>query len=120
MGDDLASLALSRSSGVRLFPELRSTSLRGAPGLVADSLPGTFADLLTNAWLAGHGIQPGQISVVDRLGQTPTEPAPRSSICSTSRAPPVEPGRRRPSPSDPTTTFGRASTMHPLATRTGC
>jgi len=24
----------------------------GAPGLVADSLPGQFADLLTNAWLA--------------------------------------------------------------------
>ena len=67
-GDDLAPLALSRSSGVHLFPELRNTSFRGAPGLVADSLPGTFADLLTNAWLAGHGIQPGQISVVDRLG----------------------------------------------------
>jgi hypothetical protein len=51
-----------------VFPELRNTSLRGAPGLVTDSLPGRFADLLTNAWLARHGIQPGQITVVDRLG----------------------------------------------------
>lgn len=67
-GEDLAPLALPRSGGVRVFPELRNTSFRGVPGLVADSLPGTFADLLTNAWLARHGIQPGQISVVDRLG----------------------------------------------------
>ena len=67
-GEDLAPLVLPLAQGVRVFPELRNTSFRGAPGLVADSLPGTFADLLTNAWLARHGIQPGQISVVDRLG----------------------------------------------------
>jgi len=67
-GEDLAPLNLRRSRGVHTFPELQRTSFRGAPGLVADSLPGTFADLLTNAWLASHGIQPGQISVVDRLG----------------------------------------------------
>ncbi len=67
-GEDLAPLVLPLAQGVRVFPELRNTSFRGAPGLVADSLPGTFADLLTTAWLARHGIQPGQISVVDRLG----------------------------------------------------
>lgn len=67
-GDDLSPLMLPRSRGVKQFPELLRTSFRGTPGLVADSLPGTFADLLTNAWLARHGIQPGQVSVVDRLG----------------------------------------------------
>lgn len=66
--ENLAPLVLPPSAGPQTFPELRGTSLRGAPGLVADSLPGTFADLLTNAWLARQGIQPGQISVVDRLG----------------------------------------------------
>ena len=67
-GEELSPISLPRSRGSRTFPELASTSFRGAPGLVADSLPGTFADLLTNAWLARHGIQPGQVSVVDRLG----------------------------------------------------
>ncbi len=66
-GDDIAPLVLPRTAGVRTFPELRGTSFRGAPGLVADSLPGTFADLLTNAWLARHGIQRGEVSVLDRL-----------------------------------------------------
>jgi len=65
---DLAPLKLRSVLGPQTFPELRNTSFRGAPGLVADSLPGQFADLLTNAWLSGHGIQPGQITVVDRLG----------------------------------------------------
>lgn len=54
--DDLAPLALPPIAGAQTFPELRGTSFRGVPGLVADSLPGTFADLLTNAWLAQHGI----------------------------------------------------------------
>ena len=67
-GIDLSPLSLSLQRGPQVFPTLQNTSFRGAPGLVADSLPGTFADLLTNAWLARHGIQPGQISVVDRLG----------------------------------------------------
>lgn len=67
-GENLSPIALPRLRGPRLFPELANTSFRGVPGLVADSLPGTFADLLTTAWLARHGIQPGQVSVVDRLG----------------------------------------------------
>lgn len=67
-GENLAPLTLPLEPGVHLFAELQKTSFRGAPGLVADSLPGTFADLLTNAWLARHGIQPGEVSVVDRLG----------------------------------------------------
>lgn len=65
--DDLAPVELPVRPGARLFAELANTSFRGAPGLVADSLPGQFADLLTNAWRARRGIQPGQISVVDRL-----------------------------------------------------
>lgn len=67
-GEELAPLKLRRAGGVHEFPELLRTSFRGLPGLVADSLPGTFADLLTNAWLARHGVQPGEVSVVDRLG----------------------------------------------------
>jgi serine/threonine-protein kinase HipA len=67
-GDDLSPLMLPRARGPVEFATLTRTSFRGLPGLVADSLPGTFADLLTNAWLARHGIQPGQVSVVDRLG----------------------------------------------------
>lgn len=67
-GEDLSPLQLRRSRSVKTFAELANTSFRGVPGLVADSLPGTFADLLTNAWLGRHGIQPGQVSVIDRLG----------------------------------------------------
>lgn len=66
--EDLAPLRLARVAGPQTFRDLQHTSFRGAPGLVADSLPGQFADLLTNSWLARHGIQPGQVTVVDRLG----------------------------------------------------
>lgn len=61
-GDDLAPLRLPRTRGVHEFPELRNTSFRGLPGLIADSLPGTFADLLTNAWLARHAPRPRSLS----------------------------------------------------------
>ncbi|MEM9200208.1 MAG: type II toxin-antitoxin system HipA family toxin [Actinomycetota bacterium] len=67
-GDDLAPLELPRTAGPVAFPDLDRSSFRGLPGLVADSLPGAFADLLTNAWLARHGVQPGAITAVDRLG----------------------------------------------------
>lgn len=64
---DLAPLQLPAVHGPRTFPQLQGTAFRGLPGLLADSLPGMFADDLTHSWLARHGIQPGQITAVDRL-----------------------------------------------------
>lgn len=66
-GVDLAPLQLPLTGEPRTFPTLARTSFRGLPGLLADSLPGAFADTLTGVWLAQRGVQPGQITAVDRL-----------------------------------------------------
>lgn len=66
-GVDLAPLQLPLTSQPHTFPTLARTSFRGLSGLLADSLPGAFADTLTGAWLAERGVQPGQITAVDRL-----------------------------------------------------
>lgn len=64
---DLAPLQLAPRGGPQVFPLLAGTSFRGLPGLLADSLPGAFADALTHAWLARRGVQPGEVTPVDRL-----------------------------------------------------
>lgn len=66
-------MPLSASSdGQRVFSfnDARDETFRGLPGLLADSLPDRFGDLLLNAWLATQGRLPGSANPVERLCYT--------------------------------------------------
>lgn len=49
------------------FGSLSRTSFRGLPGLLADSLPDRFGNLLIDAWLASQGRSPESFNAVERL-----------------------------------------------------
>ena len=49
------------------FPNLSRESFKGLPGLLADSLPDKFGNLLINQWLAGQGRTPASFDPVERL-----------------------------------------------------
>ena len=52
------------------FPDHRSNSFRGLPGLLADSLPDAFGNALINEWLASEGRSPDSMNPVERLCYT--------------------------------------------------
>jgi len=54
------------------FPDLGSSSFRGLPGLVADSLPDAFGNALIDEWLASEGRAPDSMDPVERLCYTGT------------------------------------------------
>ena len=49
------------------FPELSRETFHGLPGLLADSLPDQFGNILINAWLATQGRAPDSFNVIERL-----------------------------------------------------
>jgi len=49
------------------FPELPTRTFKGLPGLLADSLPDKFGDILIDTWLAREGRQPESFSILERL-----------------------------------------------------
>jgi serine/threonine-protein kinase HipA len=49
------------------FPFLGRASFRGLPGLLADSLPDKFGNILIDTWLASQGRSPESFSSVERL-----------------------------------------------------
>ena len=49
------------------FPGLDEPTFRGLPGLLSDALPDRFGNQLIDAWMAGKGYRPGQITALDRL-----------------------------------------------------
>lgn len=49
------------------FPELSRETFHGLPGLLADSLPDQFGNVLINAWLATQGRSPDSFNVIERL-----------------------------------------------------
>ena len=49
------------------FGSLSRESFRGLPGLLADSLPDRFGNLLIDAWLASQGRSPETFNAVERL-----------------------------------------------------
>ncbi|MEO5565916.1 MAG: type II toxin-antitoxin system HipA family toxin [Luteimonas sp.] len=57
------------SSADRIFSflALAGDTFRGLPGLLSDSLPDKFGNQLIDAWMAGHGYRPEQVTVLDRL-----------------------------------------------------
>ena len=53
--------------GVHLFADLPEATYRRLPAVLADSLPDRFGSSLLEAYLAGEGVDPKQISPLDRL-----------------------------------------------------
>lgn len=54
------------------FPALARETFKGLPGLLSDSLPDKFGNLLINAWLAREGRLPDSMNPVERLCYTGT------------------------------------------------
>ena len=66
-GADLAPIYMPRRPGVFEFPDLARTTYYGLPAMLADALPDRFGNALVNAWMAEQGIDPSQITALDRL-----------------------------------------------------
>ncbi len=49
------------------FPALPRNTFKGLPGLLADSLPGTFGQAVIDAWAMSHGGDPSAFHAVQRL-----------------------------------------------------
>lgn len=65
-----APLAMPLRPGLFEFPDLPRGTFKGLPGLLADSLPDKFGNLLINRWLAEQGRQPDSFNPVERLCYT--------------------------------------------------
>jgi serine/threonine-protein kinase HipA len=71
-GIELSPLMMPLSDRVYVFPELARPTFHGLPGLLADSLPDKFGNILINAWLATQGRTPESFNAVERLCYTGT------------------------------------------------
>src|SRR5690554_4876698 len=71
-GIEVAPLTMPLRAGVFDFPALSRETFRGLPGLLADSLPDKFGNLLINRWLAEQGRPPESMNPVERLCYTGT------------------------------------------------
>ncbi|MBC8011926.1 MAG: HipA N-terminal domain-containing protein, partial [Burkholderiales bacterium] len=66
-GVEIAPLTMPLRAGAFAFPDLPERSFKGLPGLIADSLPDRFGNLLIDQWLAREGRAPGEFDPVERL-----------------------------------------------------
>jgi serine/threonine-protein kinase HipA len=69
-GIEVAPLTLPLRSGPFDFPALPRDTFKGLPGLLSDSLPDKFGNLLIDRWLAEQGRLPGSMNPVERLCYT--------------------------------------------------
>ncbi|KFZ29112.1 toxin HipA [Pseudidiomarina atlantica] len=60
-------LTTPRQQRIYSFPELQGTTFHGLPGLVADALPDDFGNAVLNAWVSSRGLQPADITPLQRL-----------------------------------------------------
>lgn len=66
-GIEVAPLMMPLDSGRFSFPDLSRETFKGMPGLLADSLPDKFGNLLIDQWLAAQGRTPQSFDPVERL-----------------------------------------------------
>lgn len=66
----LSPLKMPLAPGPYRFPELPRRTFHGLPGLLADSLPDKFGNLLIDQWLASQGRDPQSFNAVERLCYT--------------------------------------------------
>lgn len=69
-GVELSPIKMPLSNRIYNFPELDFNTFKGLPGLIADSLPDDFGNAVLNAWVAGQGRSPGDITPLQRLQYT--------------------------------------------------
>ncbi|WP_417485327.1 type II toxin-antitoxin system HipA family toxin [Maricaulis salignorans] len=69
---EVAPLTMPLRRGVYDFPALPRETFKGLPGLLADSLPDKFGNLLIDRWLAEQGRTPDSFNPVERLCYTGT------------------------------------------------
>lgn len=69
-GIEVAPLTMPLSNRLYTFPSLHPETFHGLPGLLADSLPDRFGNILIDAWLARSGRLPGSFNAVERLCYT--------------------------------------------------
>ena len=69
-GIEVAPLMMPLSSRLYSFPALQPETFHGLPGLLADSLPDRFGNVLIDAWLARSGRLPESFNAVGRLCYT--------------------------------------------------
>ena len=66
-GIEISPITLPLRPGRFSFPELPRETFKGLPGLLADSLPDKFGNLLINQWLTRQGRTPESFNPVERL-----------------------------------------------------
>ena len=66
-GIEAAPLMMPLGAGRFAFPDLPRETFKGMPGLLADSLPDKFGNLLIDQWLARQGRTPQSFDPVERL-----------------------------------------------------
>ncbi|KEY58604.1 type II toxin-antitoxin system HipA family toxin [Serratia sp. DD3] len=66
-GVELSPIKMPLSNRIYSFPELDFNTFKGLPGLIADSLPDDFGNSVVNAWVAGQGRSPSDITPLQRL-----------------------------------------------------
>jgi serine/threonine-protein kinase HipA len=66
-GIEISPLTLPLRAGRFSFPNLPRETFKGLPGLLADSLPDKFGNLLIDQWLAQQGRLPQSFDPVERL-----------------------------------------------------
>lgn len=66
-GIEIAPLTMPLGTGRFSFPNLPRETFKGLPGLLADSLPDKFGNLLIDQWLASQGRTPESFDPVERL-----------------------------------------------------
>jgi len=66
-GFDVAPLTLPRQSRIYSFPELPRHTFHGLPGLLADSLPDRFGNVLIDLWCQRQGRSSADLTPVERL-----------------------------------------------------
>lgn len=69
-GVELSPIKMPLSNRIYSFPELDFNTFKGLPGLIADSLPDDFGNAVLNAWVAGQGGAPTDITPLQRLQYT--------------------------------------------------
>ncbi|BFM48644.1 type II toxin-antitoxin system HipA family toxin [Marinomonas sp. THO17] len=69
-GIELSPIKMPLSTRIYRFPELDFNTFKGLPGLIADSLPDDFGNAVLNAWVAGQGRSPNDITPLQRLQYT--------------------------------------------------
>ena len=69
-GIEVAPFMMPLRSGVFEFPQLARETFKGLPGLLSDSLPDKFGNLLIDRWLAEQGRTAQSMNPVERLCYT--------------------------------------------------